>query len=123
MSLKVPLVIVFVITNSKKGCVIRHCRLNAAKSTFSSTCTTSIIPTGYIFADEKVFTDFDLLEKSLGENCDQNLLSLLKSMLDPDKRKRKKPSELLSHPFISMGEQHLETERKMLKYEEKIQVC
>ncbi len=91
---------------------------------FTSSCTSYFCYTNCsFFADDKVFTDFELLEKSLGENFDWNLLSLLKSMLDPDKRKRKTPRELLSHPFIRMGERHLETERKMLKYEETIKVC
>ncbi len=43
-------------------------------------------------------------------------------MLDGDKHKRKSPGELLLHPFIRMGEQFLQNERRLLEHETKIKM-
>ncbi len=68
--------------------------------------------------DYSEYTDFEKMEKNLGQNCSKDkdlLLSFLKDMLHSDKRKRKTPKELLTHEFIRIGERYVDKERKRLK--------
>ncbi len=63
------------------------------------------------------YTDFDKMKKNLERNSDGDnelIFSFLKDMLHKDKRSRKLPKDLLSHPFIQLGEKHIEEEKERL---------
>ncbi len=67
--------------------------------------------------DVETYTDFAKLKSILGQNYQgegDQLYSFLKCMLHHNKRKRKTPAELLTHPFIKEGEEYLQQERARL---------
>ncbi len=73
-----------------------------------------------LILDVNCYTDFTRLEESLGTNCDQNLLSLLKCMLHENKRERSSVEELLNHVFIRQGAQHFMTQKQLHELKDQV---